>query len=331
MLSTGLSSAYVGMPRTNRKRRSCARNARKNMTGGALVSQYTVGDRIPGVANYAQEIKSFNDCGYKAPAISVSQSGLPGFSGVSGLKFWGGKRRTGRKTMKKRGGANTNQNTNKTVLNKAKNAFMGLFTQPAQATNAPAQATNVNMGPEPALENSPVPMPNMPANVVSTNEQAGGGGGMAYGTAFEMGGVNPLTIQTRLGCESGAGQVQAAQPSFFGKLFSGGRSAFAERRGKSSSRRMHGGSADYASAFDVMARQPSNLVLTSPYSGQGLVYEAPRVGFGVEASGSTGVPPFEIYKGYDASKALSGPCTQKGGKKSKKSKKAKKSKRTRKH
>ncbi len=318
------------------------------MTGGALVSQYTVGDRIPGVANYAQEIKSFNDCGYKAPAITVAQSGLPGFSGAaagglfSGLKFWGGKRRTGRKTMKKRGGANAS----KSVFKNAKNALMGLFTQatnaPLQPTNAPVQPTNVNMEPEPMnmpaapmnmpaapmnMPAAPVNMPaapmNMPINVISTNGQTGGGGGMAYGTAFEMGGVNPLTIQTRLGCESGAGQTQAAQPSFFGKLFSGG-----------GRRRMRGGSADYASAFDIMARQPSNLVLTSPYSGQGVVYEAPRAGFGVESSGSTGVPPFEIYKGYDASKALSGPCTQKGGKKSKKSKKgkkAKKSKRTRKH
>jgi hypothetical protein len=247
---------------------------------------------------------------------------------------------------------NENANASKSVFKNAKNALMGLFTQatnaPLQPTNAPVQPTNVNMEPEPALENAPAPMPNMqpapmpnmpaepmpniPRNLQYTpeNGQVGGGGGMAYGTAFEMGGVNPLTIQTRLGCESGAGQVQAAQPSFLGKLFSGGRSAFAERR----RRRQHGGSADYASAFDIMARQPSNLVLTSPYSGQGLVYEAPRAGFGVEASGSTGVPPFEIYKGYDASKALSGPCTQKGGKKSKKSKKtkkAKKSKRTRKH
>jgi hypothetical protein len=102
----------VKLSRKLRKNR-CARNGRKNQLGGVITNQWTFdGSKIAGVNNYGQVNKVFTDCDYKAPSISVPAGGLPGFApaatpaGPLGfLKFWGGKRRTGRKgkrTQRKR-------------------------------------------------------------------------------------------------------------------------------------------------------------------------------------------------------------------------------------
>jgi hypothetical protein len=106
----------VKLSRKLRKNR-CARNGRKNnQLGGVITNQWTFdGSKIAGVNNYGQVNKVFTDCDYKAPSISVPAGGLPGFApaatpaGPLGfLKFWGGKRRTGRKgkrsTMRGGGG-----------------------------------------------------------------------------------------------------------------------------------------------------------------------------------------------------------------------------------
>jgi len=99
---------------------------------------------------------------------------------------------------------------------------------------------------------------------------------------------------------------------------------------------MRGGASDLASAFAAPMNPTSPLTLTAPYSAANPVYEAPKAGFGVEApagGNNAGMPPYEIYKGYDASKpVVSGPCLQKGGKRSAKRSQRKSKKRThRKH
>jgi hypothetical protein len=167
----------------------------------------------------------------------------------------------------------------------------------------------------------------------TSRKQAGGGGGIGYSrTDFEVvGGVNPIANQRALGCESGAVGPSAAASAlpvaaapaagFLSSLkFWGGK-----RKGKRSAKRrtqrthkMRGGAADLASAFAAPMNPSSPLTLTTPYSAANPVYEAPKAGFGVEApagGNNAGMPPYEIYKGYDASKpVVSGPCLQKGGK-----------------
>lgn len=238
------------------RKNGCSRNGRKNkMVGGVLTNQWTFdGSKVAGVNNYGQVNKVFTDCDYKAPAISVSAAGLPGFSVadaprslLSSLKFWGGKRK-GKKTARK-------------TLRKAQRA---------------------------------------------------GGGGMAYGNTFEMQGPNPVTIQTRLGCESGAaGPMPPSAPvvdgSFLSKLkFWGGKKT--HRKG------MKGGMSPLAGAFDVMPVRGSPYTLTPP---GGMVYEAPKAGFSIDApvgGNQAGLPPYEIRNAYDAKPVLAGPCKMSGGK-----------------
>ncbi len=274
----------VKLSRKLRKNR-CARNGRKNnQLGGVLTNQWTFdGSKIAGVNNYGQVNKVFSDCDYKAPSISVPAGGLPGFapaataasSGPLGfLKFWGGKRRSGRN---------------------------GKRSQRKRST------------------------------------MRGGGGGIGYSrTDFEVvGGVNPIANQRALGCESGAvgpssaasalPMAAAAKPWY--QFWGGKRTRRTHRKHK-----MRGGAADLASAFAPPMNPTSPLTLTAPYSAANPVYEAPKAGFGVEApagGNNAGMPPYEIYKGYDASKAVvSGPCIQKGGKRSgkRKTRKVRKSK-----
>lgn len=176
----------------------------------------------------------------------------------------------------------------------------------------------------------------------SSRKQAGGGGGIGYSrTDFEVvGGVNPIANQRALGCESGAmgpssaaSMMPVAAPaSFLSSLkFFGGRRGKRSvkrltKRTRRTHRKMRGGASDLASAFAPPMNPISPLTLTAPYSAANPVYEAPKAGFGVEApagGNNAGMPPYEIYKGYDASKpVVSGPCLQKGGKrKTRKSKK----------
>ena len=231
------------------------------MVGGVLTNQWTFdGSKVAGVNNYGQVNKVFTDCDYKAPAISVSAAGLPGFSVadaprslLSSLKFWGGKK-TARKTLRK--------------------------------------------------------------------AQRAGGGGMAYGNTFEMQGPNPVTIQTRLGCESGAaGPMPPSAPvvdgSFLSKLkFWGGKKT--HRKG------MKGGMSPLAAAFDIMPVRGSPYTLTPP---GGMVYEAPKAGFSIDApvgGNQAGLPPYEIRNAYDSKPVLAGPCKMSGGKR--KTRKVRKSK-----
>lgn len=263
----------AGLSRKHRKNR-CARNGRKNnQLGGVLTNQWTFdGSKIAGVNNYGQVNKVFSDCDYKAPSISVAPGGLPGFapaatpSGPLGfLKFWGGKRRGGRKSVRK-----------------------------------------------------------------TKRSMRGGGGGIGYSrTDFEVvGGVNPIANQRALGCESGAvgpsaaasalPVVAAAKPWY--QLWGGKRSTRKMKRSAKRSHRMRGGASDLASAFAAPMNPSSPLTLTTPYSAANPVYEAPKTGFEVlppTGGNNAGMPPYEVYKGYDASKpVVSGPCLQKGGKRS---------------
>lgn len=275
----------VKLSRKLRKNR-CARNGRKNQLGGVITNQWTFdGSKIAGVNNYGQINKVFSDCDYKAPSISVPAGGLPGFApaatpvGPLGfLKFWGGKRRSAKRTGRK----------------------------------------------------------------TRSRKQAGGGGGIGYSrTDFEVvGGVNPIANQRALGCESGAAgpsaaasalpMAAAAKPwyQFWGGKRSTRKMKRTQRLAKRLKRAMRGGASDLASAFAPPMNPTSPLTLTAPYSAANPVYEAPKAGFGVEApagGNNAGMPPYEIYKGYDASKpVVSGPCLQKGGKR--KTRKARKSK-----
>ena len=273
----------AGLSRKNRKNR-CARNGRKNnQLGGVLTNQWTFdGSKIAGVNNYGQVNKVFTDCDYKAPSISVSSGGLPGFapaataSGPLGfLKFWGGKR-SGRRTQRKR-------------------------TQRKRTQRK--------------------------------RSQRGGGGGIGYSrTDFEVvGGVNPIANQRALGCESGAMgpssaasmmPVAAAPTNFLSslKFFGGKRSAKRTQRKRSAKRStMRGGASDLASAFAAPMNPSSPLTLTAPYSGNAMVYEVPKVGFAVEApagGNNAGMPPYEVYNANSSRPVPSGPCLQKGGKRS---------------
>ncbi len=184
----------------------------------------------------------------------------------------------------------------------------------------------------------------------STRKQAGGGGGIGYSrTDFEIvGGVNPIANQRALGCESGAvgpssaasalPMAAAAKPWY---QFWGGRrgkrsAKRSTQRKRRTHRKMRGGASDLASAFAPPMNPTSPLTLTAPYSAANPMYEAPKAGFEVvppTGGNNAGQPPYEIYKGYDASKAVvSGPCiqppAQKGGKRSgkRKTRKVRKSK-----
>lgn len=156
--------------------------------------------------------------------------------------------------------------------------------------------------------------------------QKAGGGGLAYGNTFEMQGPNPVTIQTRLGCESGAvGPMPPSTPAVDGGMLS----KLKFWGGKKTQRKMKGGMSPLGSAFDVMPVRGSPYTLTPP---GGLVYEAPKAGFSIEApvgGNQAGLPPYEIRVGYDSKPVLSGPC-MKGGKR-KTSRKTKKRTHKRKH
>ena len=303
------------------------------MLGGVVTQQWTVGDRIPGVANYAQVNKVFSDCDYKgAPQVSVTPSGLPGFSVgdapssfLSSLKFWGGKRKT-RKTMKKgkkhmKGGlpfgldnifGKGNANENMKKINTS------LF------NNSPAE-------PEPAPEQEPAPMPEQP---VSNNGQQGGAGGLAYGPSFEVIGPNPVRFETRLGCESGAAgpqppMMQAVDSSILSKLkFWGGKKT---RNTRKTRKNMKGGMAPLAGAFDVQAVRGSPYTLTPP---GGNVYEVPRAGFSIDAplgGNNAGMPPYDQVNGYPAAPVLAGACKMTGGRRKTSRKTKKRSHRSRRH
>ena len=290
------------------------------MVGGVVTQQWTVGDRIPGVNNYAQVNKVFSDCDYKgAPQVSVTPSGLPGFSVgdapnsfLSSLKFWGGKRKT-RKTMKK-------------GKKGKKGGFLGLenFFGNKNANKTSKEPVVVAesvepVGSAPAVPNTPLPMP---------PGQVGGAGGLAYGPSFEVIGPNPVRFETRLGCESGAAgpqppMMQAVDSSILSKLkFWGGK-----RRGKT----MKGGMAPLAGAFDVQSVRGSPYTLTPP---GGNVYEVPRAGFSIDAplgGNNAGMPPYDVRNGYPAAPVLAGAC-MKGGRRRKTSRKTKKrSHRSRRH
>lgn len=253
------------------RKNGCSRNGRKNtMMGGVLTSQWTVGERIPDVNNYAQINKSFTTCDYKAPAINVSPAGLPGFSAVDTMtKPWwnifGGKRAT-RKSKK----------------------------------------------------------------------MNGGGGGLAYGNAFEMQGPNPVTIQTRLGCESGVQGPMAPTPimdtGILSKLkFWGGkdRKTRKTRKTRKDRKTMQGGSAPLTGAFDIMDVRGSPLSLGP---NNGLVYDAPRAGFSTDAPVvQTGIPPYELHNAYDSKPILAGPCIKGGKRNTRKTRKTKKLTNKRKH
>ena len=274
----------AGLSRKNRKNR-CARNGRKNnQLGGVVTRQWTFdGGKIPHVNNYGQVNRVFTDCDYKAPSISVPSGGLPGFAPAATasaplgfLKFWGGKRSAKRLGRKS--------------VRKTKRSMRG------------------------------------------------GGGGIGYSrTDFEVvGGVNPIANQRALGCESGAmgpsaaasalpmASAPAAGPLSFLKFWGG------KRKGKQSAKRtqrkrsakrstMRGGASDLASAFAAPMNPSSPLTLTAPYSGNAMVYEVPKVGFSTDApigGNNAGMPPYEQYNANSSRPVPSGPCLQKGGKRS---------------
>jgi hypothetical protein len=266
----------AGLSRKHRKNR-CARNGRKNnQLGGVLTNQWTFdGSKIAGVNNYGQVNKVFSDCDYKAPSISVAAGGLPGFAPAASAQGPLG-------FLKFWGGKRSGKKSVKRTQRK--------------------------------------------------RSMRGGGGGIGYSrTDFEVvGGVNPIANQRALGCESGAVGPSAAAsalptPAPVGGLLSslkfwGGKRSTrkmkrTQRKGK---RAMRGGASDLASAFAAPMNPSSPLTLTTPYSAANPVYESPRAGFSTDApsgGNNSGMPPYEIHQGYDASKpVVSGPCLQKGGK-----------------
>jgi hypothetical protein len=318
------------------------------MVGGVVTQQWTVGDRIPGVNNYAQVNKVFSDCDYKgAPQVSVTPSGLPGFSVgdapssfLSSLKFWGGKRtRKTRKTMKKGKG----KKHMKGGLPFGLDTIFGTGEASAPApASAPAIAeenfSNVkaNLNSKPPIKNQ-FPFDYVTNNVGKTRAnknmekintslfdsqvpeseaQQGGAGGLAYGPSFEVIGPNPVRFETRLGCESGAAgpqppMMQAADTSILSKLkFWGGKKT---RNARKTRKNMKGGSAPFASAFDIQDVRGSPYTLTPP---GGNVYEVPTAGFRIEAplgGNNAGQPPYDQVTGYPSAPVLAGPC-MKGGK-----------------
>jgi hypothetical protein len=303
-----------------RKGGRCARNGRKNMLGGVVTNQWTMGERIPGVNNYAQVNKVFSDCDYKgAPQVSVTPSGLPGFSVgdapssfLSSLKFWGGKRtRKTRKTMKK--GKGKGKKYMKGGLN-----ILGFQVPGTEETPVPAEpvATIPMNGNNKNKVNPIAPLPNVPVSEPEVPLQQGGAGGLAYGPSFEVIGPNPVRFETRLGCESGAAgpqppMMQAVDTSILSKLkFWGGKKT---RNARKTRKNMKGGSAPFASAFDIQAVRGSPYTLTPP---GGNVYEVPRAGFSIDAplgGNNAGMPPYDQVNGYPSAPVLAGPC-MKGGK-----------------
>ena len=282
------------------------------MVGGVVTQQWTVGDRIPGVNNYAQVNKVFSDCDYKgAPQVSVTPSGLPGFSVgdapssfLSSLKFWGGKRtRKTRKTMKK---------GKKHMKGGLPFGLDKVFGTEEESVPAPAEPV-ANIPTNKKVNNIPIaPLP----NVEVPEPQQGGAGGLAYGPSFEVIGPNPVRFETRLGCESGAAgpqppMMQAADTSILSKLkFWGGKKT---RNTRKTRKNMKGGSAPFASAFDIQDVRGSPYTLTPP---GGNVYEVPQTGFGIVAplgGNNAGQPPYDQVAGYPSAPVLAGPC-MKGGK-----------------
>lgn len=144
--------------------------------------------------------------------------------------------------------------------------------------------------------------------------QRAGGGGIGYSrTDFEVVGPNPIANQRSLGCESGAaGPMPPSAPVMDGGILSKLKFWGGKRR------TMKGGMSPLDQAFDVMPVRGSPYTLTPP---GGLVYEAPKAGFGIEApagGNQAGLPPYDVRVGYDSKPVLSGPCMKGGKKKTKK-------------